>query len=121
MAKKRGGSREAGGGRGEGRGAKHGGRGATRGTRGAKRGKAKPGSGKRKASTGRKVAANVKGAIAGAVAAVTRRLPGSGIDAIVLLENDHRRLEELLSRGEKTTERAVRERSRDSRNTTSPI
>jgi hemerythrin-like domain-containing protein len=52
----------------------------------------------------------VKGAIAGAVAAVTKRLPGSGIDAITLLETDHRQLENLLKRGEKTTQRGVRER-----------
>jgi hemerythrin-like domain-containing protein len=52
----------------------------------------------------------VKGAIAGAVVAVTKRLPGSGVDAITLLETDHRRLEDLLKRGEGTTQRAVRER-----------
>jgi iron-sulfur cluster repair protein YtfE (RIC family) len=32
-------------------------------------------------------------------------------DAIQLLETDHRRLEDLLKRGQETTERAVRERS----------
>ena len=53
----------------------------------------------------------MKGAIAGAVAAVTKRLPG-GMDAITLLETDHRRLEDLLKRGEDTTERAVRERKK---------
>jgi hemerythrin-like domain-containing protein len=57
-----------------------------------------------------KAAAHVKGALAGAVAAVTKRLPGGAIDAITLLETDHRRLEELLKRGEGTTERAVKER-----------
>lgn len=42
------------------------------------------------------------------VAAVTNRLPwsSSGEDAIALLENDHRRFEDLLKRGEETTERA---------------
>jgi hypothetical protein len=52
----------------------------------------------------------VKGAIAGAVVAVTRRLPGGGVDAITLLETDHRRLEDLLKRGEQTSERAVKQR-----------
>jgi hypothetical protein len=62
------------------------------------------------ASRGQRVAAHVKGAIAGAVVAVTKRLPGSGVDAITLLETDHRRLEDLLKRGNSTTQRAVRER-----------
>ena len=53
-------------------------------------------------------ATNIKGAVANAIAAVERRLPGAsaGMDAITLLETDHRRLEELLKRGEETTERA---------------
>ncbi len=55
----------------------------------------------------------VRGAVAGAVAAVADRLPwASGEpDAIQLLENDHRRLEDLLTRGEDTTEGAVRRRT----------
>jgi hemerythrin-like domain-containing protein len=52
----------------------------------------------------------VTGAVKNAVAAVTRRIPGTPIDAITLLENDHRRLEDLLARGEATSERAARER-----------
>ena len=50
----------------------------------------------------------VKGAVAGAVAAVAKRLPGGGpeMDAITLLETDHRRLEDLLKQGEDSTERA---------------
>ena len=49
-----------------------------------------------------------KGVIAGAVAAVTRRLPGRGSkpDALQLLEQEHRRFEELLKQGEASTERA---------------
>ena len=53
----------------------------------------------------------VKGALAGAVAVVTKRLPGDP-DAIALLEADHRRLEDLLKQGEETTERAVKGRTR---------
>ena len=41
----------------------------------------------RKPSAAKKAAANVKGALKGAVVAFTRRLPGSGMDAITLLEN----------------------------------
>lgn len=55
-------------------------------------------------------AAAVKGALAGAVAIVTKRLPGD-VDAIALLEADHRRLEALLKQGEDTTERAVKGRA----------
>lgn len=46
--------------------------------------------------------------------AVTQRIPWARDenDPIVLLETDHRRLEELLKQGEKTTERAVKERPR---------
>jgi hemerythrin-like domain-containing protein len=51
----------------------------------------------------------VKGALAKAVAVVTKRLPGDP-DAIALLEADHRRLEELLKQGEETTERAAKSR-----------
>ena len=52
----------------------------------------------------------VKGALAGAVSVVTRRLPAD-TDAIALLEKDHRRLETLLKQGEETTERAVKGRT----------
>lgn len=53
-------------------------------------------------------ATTVKGAVANAVAAVEKRLPGASpdMDAITLLETDHRRLEALLKRGEETTDRA---------------
>lgn len=64
----------------------------------------------RKPSTASKAAATIKGALKGAVAAVTKRLPGAAIDAIALLEKDHRRMEELLKRGGKTGDRAVKER-----------
>ena len=55
----------------------------------------------------------VRGAAAGAVAAVARRLPWARDenDPIVLLEIDHRRFEELLKKGEETTERAVKGRT----------
>jgi hemerythrin-like domain-containing protein len=58
-------------------------------------------------------ATTVRGAVAGAVAAVTKRLPwsSSGQDAITLLETDHRRFEDLLKQGEDTTERAVKGRA----------
>jgi hemerythrin-like domain-containing protein len=54
-------------------------------------------------------AATVRGAVAGAVAAVANRVPwGSGdLDAIAYLEKDHRRFEDLLKQGQETTERAV--------------
>ena len=54
----------------------------------------------------------IKGAMANAVASVAKRLPGASadMDAITLLEQDHRRLEDLLKRGEDTTERARKER-----------
>ena len=55
----------------------------------------------------------VRGAVAGAVVAVTKRLPWSSADqdAITLLEVDHRRFKDLLKQGEETTERAVKGRS----------
>ncbi len=58
-------------------------------------------------------AATVRGAVAGAVAAVANRVPwGSGdLDAIAYLEKDHRRFEDLLKQGQDTTERAVKGRS----------
>jgi hemerythrin-like domain-containing protein len=51
--------------------------------------------------------------VAGAVAAVAKRLPWSSADqdAITLLETDHRRFEDLLKQGEDTTERAVKSRA----------
>lgn len=54
----------------------------------------------------------LKGAVANAVAAVAKRLPGASpdMDAITLLENDHRRLEDLLKQGQDTTERARKTR-----------
>src|SRR5436190_16489241 len=66
--------------------------------------------GKKEPSTVRSAATAVKGAVAGAVAVVTKRLPGEP-DAIALLETDHRRIEDLLKQGEDTTERAVKGRS----------
>jgi hemerythrin-like domain-containing protein len=64
----------------------------------------------KKPSTAAKARAAVTGALKGAVAAVTKRLPRSATDAITLLENDHRRLEDLMARVEKTGERAVKKR-----------
>jgi hemerythrin-like domain-containing protein len=63
----------------------------------------------RKKAPARPVRTAVKGALAGAVAVITKRLPGDP-DAIALLEADHRRLEDLLKQGEDTTERAVKGR-----------
>jgi hemerythrin-like domain-containing protein len=51
-----------------------------------------------------------RGAVAGAVAGVTKRMPGD-TDALALLERDHRRMEELLKQGEDTTAQAVQRRS----------
>jgi len=55
----------------------------------------------------------VKGAVATAVAAVAKRMPGAkpDMDAITLLETDHRRFEDLLKEGEETTDRAVKVRT----------
>jgi hemerythrin-like domain-containing protein len=55
----------------------------------------------------------VRGTVAGAIASVANRLPwaSSDLDAIALLEKDHRRFEDLLKRGEETTERALTGRS----------
>ena len=57
-------------------------------------------------------ATTVKGAVANVVAAVAKRLPGAtaDMDAVTLLETDHRRLEDLLKQGEETTERARKTR-----------
>lgn len=58
-------------------------------------------------------ATTVRGAVAGAVGAVTKRLPWSSgeDDALSLLEKDHRRFEALLKQGEETTENAVKGRT----------
>jgi hemerythrin-like domain-containing protein len=50
--------------------------------------------------------------VAGAVAAVAERMPWTSgqDDALSLLEKDHRRFEQLLKRGEETTEAAVKGR-----------
>ena len=55
----------------------------------------------------------VRGAAAGAVTALARRLPWATdeTDPIALLESDHRRFEALLTEGEETTERSVKRRS----------
>jgi len=66
---------------------------------------------KKKPTAARTASTAVKGALAGAVALVSKRLPGAP-DAIALLEADHRRLEDLLKKGEETTEKAVKGRTR---------
>ncbi len=50
----------------------------------------------------------VRGVVAGAVSAVSSKLPGGGArpDALEILEREHRRFEDLLKQGEETTERA---------------
>ena len=61
----------------------------------------------------RSAAVAVKGRLAGAVAAVKQKTPWAGEpDAITFLETDHRRLEDLLAQGEKTTARAAKARTR---------
>lgn len=65
---------------------------------------------RKKPSTLASAATSVKGALAGAVAVVTSRLPGD-TDALAFLEAEHRKIEALLERGEETTERAVKGRS----------
>lgn len=61
----------------------------------------------RKPSTFAAIGTAVRGRVAGALAAVKRRVGASApTDAITLLESDHRRMEGLLARGEDTTERA---------------
>ena len=61
-----------------------------------------------KPSTIATVATTARGMLAGAVTAVASRLPGKKAepDAIELLEQEHRRFEELLKQGEESTERA---------------
>jgi hypothetical protein len=63
-----------------------------------------------KPSTAAKAKATVTGAVKNAVAKVAKRLPGAELDALTLLEQDHRSLEDLLKRGESTTERASKQR-----------
>jgi hypothetical protein len=62
----------------------------------------------KKPSTVKSAATLAKGMLAGAVTAVTSRLPGGKgpLDAIQLLEQEHRRFEALLKQGEESTERA---------------
>ncbi len=54
----------------------------------------------------------VRGTMAGAVSAVANKLPWttSDVDALTLLEQEHRRFEDLLKEGEATTERARKTR-----------
>jgi hypothetical protein len=58
-------------------------------------------------------AALVRGAAAGVLSAVAGHLPGSKDenDPFVLLEADHRRFEDLLAQGVKTTQRAAKRRT----------
>jgi hemerythrin-like domain-containing protein len=65
---------------------------------------------RRSPSTLSSTTTSLRGAIAGAVAVVTTRLPDD-TDALALLERDHRRVEDLLKRGEDTTERAAQGRT----------
>ncbi len=67
-----------------------------------------------KGTAGRsRVATTVRGVVAGAVAVVTGSLPWGSAepDAVELLETDHRRLEDLLAQGKKTTSRGVKTRN----------
>ena len=63
---------------------------------------------KKKPSTLSTSATFARGMVAGAVATVARKMPGSEAapDAIEILEREHRRFENLLKQGEETTERA---------------
>ena len=72
----------------------------------------KPKKAPRKPSRLAAAATLAKGAAATAAAAVARRLPWAKDenDPVVLLEADHRRFEDLLTRGEETTARAVKTR-----------
>ena len=58
-------------------------------------------------------ASAVRGVVAGAVQAVAGSFPWSADenDPIALLESDHRRFEDLMRKGEETTERAVKGRT----------
>jgi iron-sulfur cluster repair protein YtfE (RIC family) len=55
----------------------------------------------------------IRGVMAGAVAAVSQALPWTSdrLDALQMLEQDHRRFEALLAQGEETTARAVKGRA----------
>jgi hemerythrin-like domain-containing protein len=79
-------------------------------SQGARSAKAKP---TPKPSRIAAAATAIRGTFAGGLAAVTDRLPWTArdLDAIALLEKDHRRFEELLKRGEDSTERAVKSRT----------
>jgi len=81
-------------------------------TRSAKKTRSGKATQPRKPSMISSAATAVTGSVKGAVAAVKKRLPGAtaSMDAITLLEADHRRLESLLAQGEDTTERAVKGR-----------
>jgi len=74
----------------------------------AKRQTSKPA--RRKATRRETAAAMIRGVAAEAAVAVTRRIPWAKNenDPFVLLETDHRRFEDLLKRGEESTERAVK-------------
>jgi hypothetical protein len=65
---------------------------------------------KKEPSTMASARTTVKGALAGAAAAVTKRLPGD-TDAIAILERDHRKLEDLLKKGKETGDNATRKRT----------
>src|SRR5688572_11894908 len=58
-------------------------------------------------------ASAVRGAVAGAVQRVAGSFPWSADenDPIALLESDHRRFEDLMTKGQETTERAVKGRT----------
>ena len=75
-----------------------------------KAGSRRPPAASRQPSAAAKATATVKGVLKGAVAAVTQRLPGAETDAITLLIDDHREMQDLLKRGEDTSGRAARER-----------
>ncbi|MEN3337477.1 MAG: hypothetical protein V7647_1153 [Acidobacteriota bacterium] len=81
----------------------------TSGRRGTAGRKASPGT----PSTQSTIGTAVRGVVAGAVAAVVDNMPWSSdaMDAIELLEADHRRMEDLLAQGEETTERGVKVRT----------
>jgi hypothetical protein len=77
-----------------------------------KTGAKKRGTAARKPSALGAAATAVRGTVAGAVAAFKKTASNRPPDAINLLETDHRRMEDLLKRGEGTTERAVRQRTK---------
>lgn len=66
---------------------------------------------KQKAGTVRIAAAAARGRVKGAVTALAKRVGRrTEIDAIEMLEQEHRQFESLLARGEETTERATKAR-----------